>query len=193
MPQLREFKTYSLFYSRGFGLWVLNSDATNPRAGTAWHPLRFDHGHIHQSSYLTHAGQEEAMEWQRNDQSWAYMLLPTTYHGAAPPDPRYGGLVGELSILLGLAALSMPPANLQQWLPWMFQESQWRTHALHHGREFLSTCYLVISTADRDAGTHKRGVVVTVYLCPPNWAGGGSQQDLLHYETGESRYGKYYN
>jgi hypothetical protein len=117
---------------------VLHGDATNPSPGTAWNPLRFEHGQIDESSYLTPAGEEEAMQWQRTDQLWAHMLLPTIYHGVLPPDPQYGGLVGELPILLALAALSMQPTALPQWLPWMFQGYRWNTHALPHGRKLPS-------------------------------------------------------
>jgi hypothetical protein len=129
------FKTFSLFYTHGFGFWALNGDGTNPPQGASWHALRFDHDK-HNRSYLTTAGEHAAMQWQRLDQAWAHMLLPTTYHGVHTQIPHHGGLIGELPILLALVAMSMEPANLKQWIPWMFHDSAWQTHSLKNGSKF---------------------------------------------------------
>jgi hypothetical protein len=76
------------------------------------------------------------MQWQRLDQTWAHILLPTTYHGVPTQNPDHGGLIGDLPILLALVAMSMEPARLIQWIPWMFQNSTWQTHSLTNGSKF---------------------------------------------------------
>jgi len=112
-----------------------STDATSPPPAETWHPLRFDHGHPDYASYLTSSGAEDTLDCQRNDQAWIHMLLPSVYHGKEIQDPRYGGLIGDLGIFLALVAFSMEPKHLQQWLPWMFQNSAWQTHSLGHGRK----------------------------------------------------------
>ncbi|KAF2819668.1 hypothetical protein CC86DRAFT_306786, partial [Ophiobolus disseminans] len=170
-----EFKTYSVFYSSGFGFWVLEGDATVPTLGEAWHPLTFDHDEMDLASYMTSAGSQSTLRVHSADQRWPHMLMPDIYHGPTALHKGYGGLVGELPIFLALIAFSMVPENLQQWLPLMRRAGSWQTHSLPHGR------------------THKRGVVVQVYTCPSTWAGGSSRQSLTEYELGRSMFGKYYN
>ncbi|KAF2826938.1 hypothetical protein CC86DRAFT_292399, partial [Ophiobolus disseminans] len=165
---LNHFKTFSVFYSGGRGFWVLRGDATAPGPDECWHPLRFEHDATDKSSHLTPAGNGDTLKCHRTDQLWAHMLLPDIYHGPQTQNPQHGGLRGELPVLLALVSMSMDPGNLQQWLPWMFQNSQWHTHSLPHGR-----------------------VVVDVYTCPQSWAGGSIVQDLVDFENGV--YGKYYN
>ncbi|KAH4033774.1 hypothetical protein HBH70_108900 [Parastagonospora nodorum] len=173
LPQpLNHFKTFSVFYSGGRGFWVLQGDGTTPDPSEAWMPLRFEPV-ADGSSYLTPAGACDTLQCQRPDQLWAHKLLPNIYHGPYTQNPNYGGLRGDLPIFLALVALSMDPANLPTWLPWMFQGSQWHPHTLDHGWQ------------------HKRGVVVSVYTCPVTWAGGSTTKDLTNLEDGA--YGKYFN
>ncbi|KAF1967475.1 hypothetical protein BU23DRAFT_291197 [Bimuria novae-zelandiae CBS 107.79] len=171
------YQTFSVFYSEGFGFWILRGDATNPRRSEAWHPLSFDHDEQDFSSYLTNAGTEKTLRCQRVDQSWSGMLLPTTNQvRAVATSQAYGGLKGDLAIFLALLAQSMEPGKVTQTLYRMFREGAWVLHPLPHGR------------------THQRGVVVYVYTCPPNWASNftAEQQskELKAYEDGA--YGKYY-
>jgi len=134
LPQpLNHFKTFSVFYSGGRGFWVLRGDGTAPPSDESWHLLRFEHGATDRSSYLTPAGNGDTLRCQRTDQLWAHMLLPNIYHGPQTQNLTHGGLRGELPIFLALIAMSMEPTNLQQWLPWMFQNSQWQTHSLQRG------------------------------------------------------------
>jgi hypothetical protein len=131
---LEHFRTFSVFYCAGLGFWVLRGDGTAPHPGDSWTPLRFDLG-SDDSAYLTQAGVSDHLFCQRTDQLWAHMLLPNIYHGPQTTDPRRGGLCGDLSIFLALAAMSMQPEHLRQWLPWMFQNSQWYPHSLSNGCE----------------------------------------------------------
>lgn len=141
LPQhLQHFKTFSVFYCAGFGFWVLQGDGTAPYSGSAWRPLRFDSG-PDGSAYLTPTGSSETLLCQRTDQLWAHKLLPNIYHGPQTQDPSQGGLCGELPIFLALAAMSMEPQFLQQWLPWMFQDSRWHMHGLSPGCECCSSTF----------------------------------------------------
>ena len=193
LPQpLNHFQTFSVFYSRGGGFWVLRGDGTVPDPSEAWMPLRFEPV-ADGSSYLTPAGVGDTLQCQRPDQYWPHKLLPNIYHGPCTQNPNHGGLRGELSIFLALVAMSMDPTNLPQWLPWMYQGSRWHAHALDHGCMFdtLQSSPCNLSVADLTSGQHKRGVVVSVYTCPTTWAGGSTSQDLTNLENGV--YGKYFN
>jgi hypothetical protein len=144
VPQpLNHFKTFSVFYSGGGGFWVLRGDGTAPDPAECWMPLRFEPG-ADGSSYLTPAGTGDTLQCQRLDQSWPHKLLPNIYHGPCTQNQNYGGLRGELPIFLALIAMSMDPANLSTWLPWMFQGSQWHAHALDHGCMFNTPAKLSV-------------------------------------------------
>lgn len=135
-PTLEVYKQYSVFYSEGFGFWVLSGDATDPSGEQAWNALRFDHGHVNGAAYLTQAGQESAIPLQHPSAMWHHKLLPNTYHGSRPQPPGCGGLVGELPIFLALVAMSMDPTDLLQYIPWMFQNDAWLVHSLVRGRKY---------------------------------------------------------
>jgi hypothetical protein len=136
-PGASHFQTFSVFYSDGFGFWVLRGDATSPHAAEAWHPLSFDWDEHDYSAYLTNAGEERRLRAQRIDQKWPHMLLPTT--NQLPPTATYqgyGGLKGDLAIFLALIALSIPEPHLRQVLPQMFFQGAWATHRYTHGRKW---------------------------------------------------------
>lgn len=173
-PESLQFKQFSVYFGGGYGFWVLRGDATNPADDEAWHPLRFDHSELDYSSFLTNAGQQPQLKIQRPDQIWPKMLLPDIYHAPMQTTSlAHGGLTGELPILLGLLAISMPSNWLPSELPKLFTGGVWTVHAYTIPR------------------TNQRGVVVTVYTCPPSWAGGSTTADLDRYERGDM--GKYYN
>lgn len=187
------YKTFSVFFSYGFGFRILRGDATNPPVGEAWYPLGFEHDdNDGYSSYLTNVLQQASLRCHRQDQAWVKMLLPNTFHGPEVTATSWGALKGELPIFLALLALSMPHANVPTLLPFLFQNGQWTTHNLAIGsgctypkrkallRPLICLCFYI--------GSDKRGVVVTVYAVP-GWAG-GSHQHLQALEEGRS--GKYY-
>jgi hypothetical protein len=131
------FQTFSVFYSDGFGFWVLRGDATSPPAAEAWHPLSFDWDEHDYSAYLTNAGTEHTLRLQRSDQRWPLMLLPTTNHvQPTVVHQSYGGLKGDLAIFLALVALSIQMPYLERILPEMFVEGTWKTHPYAHGRKW---------------------------------------------------------
>ncbi|KAF2646654.1 hypothetical protein P280DRAFT_387058, partial [Massarina eburnea CBS 473.64] len=155
----------SLYYSAGRGILTLPLDITTKMNNDwhSWKSLTFDHYTSDYSSYLTGAGQQSMLRIQRHDQTWPALLLPNTYHAETFTNaPQYGGLKGELPILLGLYALSTLRDLLPIALPTFFGGGAWQ-----------------------------RGVVVHVWTCPPNWAGGSTPHDLETYESGA--WGKYFN
>lgn len=83
----------------------------------------------------------ETLSYHRSDQAWAKILLPDIYHGGRTADTRYGGLKGDLPIILGLVAFSIQQDQLVQWLPYMMVNSVWqardleRSHGILHGRK----------------------------------------------------------
>ncbi|KAF2746050.1 hypothetical protein M011DRAFT_459574 [Sporormia fimetaria CBS 119925] len=168
----RTFKTFSVYYSAGQGFWVLRGDATKPE-DDGWHPLRFNHSTTDYASFLTNAGQHDTLCVQRRDQQWPRMLLPDVYHtNMVTESQQYGGLVGELPILLALVAFSTSRDWLENVLPLVFKDGGWQIHSYKVPR------------------MDKRGVVVTVYTCPSTLAGGSTKTDLEQYEHG--CFGKYY-
>lgn len=166
----RPYQTFSVFYSDGFGFWIMRGDAIRPNQEEAWKPLCFDHDENDWSSYLTNAGPHQTLRFVRNGQMWPYMLLPNVYHcRPAPASQTYGGLTGDLAIFLGLMALSMDQLYVSQHLPARFTGGAWKEHRLTHGR------------------VHQRGVVVYIYTCPTSWAatyGSSTAKDLHDYEKG---------
>ncbi|RMZ68152.1 hypothetical protein GMOD_00004353 [Pyrenophora seminiperda CCB06] len=157
------YSAFSTYFKDGHGFWVLRGDATSPPAEESWHCLRFNHSPDYSSS-LTNVGTHSALQCHNSTHFWHRMLLPDIYHG--PGYAGYGGLTGDLPIFLSLLAFSMPPKQLQHWLPVSMENSKWQGHQLPNGR------------------TDKRGVIVNV--C----AVGGNDRLLRAYEDGD--YGKYY-
>lgn len=191
------YKTFSVYYVGGVGFWVLNGDARRPPIDDDWHPLQFAYYNEDYSSYLTHAGQWQTLRLQPQDERWADMLLPSTNHThTRATGTRYGGLTGELPVFLALLAFSTCREYLPNVLPTTLSNGAWiSTHAWQ-----MPSKWGPLYRAHRPlifAGIHQRGVVVTVYTCPPtyrptadpNWKGSTST-DLYNYEMGYR--GKYY-
>lgn len=174
-----QFKTITMYYCAGLGFWILNENALtiSNESWQTWHPLRFTHADNDYSSHATGAGDMPTLRMQRSDQTWPRLLLPDIYH--APqilPDNQYrgyGGLNGELPILLALVAFSTSRERLRDVLPMAFQQEAWQTHNQAFAR------------------IHQRGVVVRVYTAPNNWNGGSTSNELSNYESGNL--GNYYN
>ncbi|KAF2841249.1 hypothetical protein M501DRAFT_989787 [Patellaria atrata CBS 101060] len=148
------FKTYSTYYNAG-NFYTINHNAINKKVGDGlregetddrdaehgdteeeedgeyecWQNLHFDWNSNFCSSYARMAGAYPRLYAQREDQSWAKMLLPETYH-AEPPnwttDRRYGAFNGDLPLVLSLVAFSFPAAQMSTLFEASFQGSRWR-------------------------------------------------------------------
>ena len=166
-------------------------DACSPRDGDTWHPLRFDHHARTYASFVTNAGQHNTLRIQREDQAWTRMLLPDIYHTPVrTEDTRYGGLIGELPIFLALIAFSTSREYLPSVLPRVFIGGSWIVHPYQQPRKSHYSFGPIIQYSYL-TGTNQRGVVVTVYTCPSNYAGGSTAYDLDQYENGNL--GKYFH
>ncbi|KAI7210274.1 hypothetical protein KC333_g8309 [Hortaea werneckii] len=82
-----------------------------------WSTMSFSPG----ASYTSYAGQrqqQQRLHCRRHDQLWATQLLTDIYTAQQEnQNPQYGGLNGELPLLIALLALTMPPQCLPQYLP----------------------------------------------------------------------------
>ncbi|KAJ8107940.1 hypothetical protein OPT61_g8518 [Boeremia exigua] len=174
-PGMVPYKTFSMFYSDGGSFWILRGDATNLEFDEPWFRLCFEHDDADGfSSFLTNAREQPALRCRRLNQTWVRMLLPDVHHGSAIVDAeQYGGLKGELPILLGLLAFSMPKESLQQFLPRIFMNGAWQQYDMANGR------------------THKRGVIVNVYAHPTS-NGQTTAQALDDLENGRNGMKYYY-
>jgi hypothetical protein len=184
------YKTFSVYYVGGVGFWVLNGDARRPPNDDDWHPLQFAFPNTDYAAYLTNAGQSQALHMQPQDGRWAHMLLPTTNHTHNPaPTAEWGGLIGELPILLALVAFSTSREYLPSVLPYTFSNGSWVTSHDWQMPSELSPCAAQCLT--NLLGMTKRGVVVSVYTCPQTYNPTGSTGlDLQNYELGKR--GKYH-
>ena len=160
---LEHFKTFSMFYVDGKGFMVMRGSAIHPGCGEIWLPLCFEHDTADgYSSYLTNTKEQPALLCRRNDQTWVKMLLPDVYHGHwIVPGQEHGALKGELPIFLDLIAFSIPQAQVQQYLPSMFQDGSWQQYNMGHGRMYTSSCcdkhYTALLTLIRRSWTRRHG------------------------------------
>jgi len=133
------FKTYSFYYDQVF--WISDSDAAQTTVeANAWRRLCFDHYDEDYSSGLTIAGEHLTLRTQRRNQIWPRVLLPNIYH--APPISfsnnsctQYGGLTGELPILLALIAFSISKNHAASAINSCFAEGRFRVHGSPNGCE----------------------------------------------------------
>ena len=90
-----------------------------------WSPLKFkqvDNNECFRMSFAGRRLEHRRLRAQRPDQLWATQLLPDGYQ-ARPEDntqnPRCGGLVGDLPLLLALMTMSVPYQHIASCLPQM--------------------------------------------------------------------------
>jgi hypothetical protein len=87
-----------------------DDDEEDDPTTTDWSLLHFLWRNTDWASQAVQGGNEQRLNAQRPDQHWVAEILPTRHH-ADPTrhtsDVRYGGLYGDLGIILGLLALSL--------------------------------------------------------------------------------------
>ncbi|KAF2166365.1 hypothetical protein M409DRAFT_23556 [Zasmidium cellare ATCC 36951] len=142
-----------------------------------WAELTFGRVEGHQS--LSYAGRhllEKRLLAQRHDQDWVQHLIPDRYQShITTRDRRSGGLVGDLSLLIGLVAMSVPVAKWLSILPQTIRnpresERSWRI------------CREQLDEVDRGSQwREQRGIIVTIYRHPH----GSTADDLHAYEHGD--------
>ncbi|KAI9712330.1 MAG: hypothetical protein M1820_001543 [Bogoriella megaspora] len=116
-----------------------SSDEDDETNFVDWQLLTFDsapNDHTF-TSYVTCAGPLQQLVLQRTDQSWARRLFPERYHSPnmyTAEQQQYGGLVGELPLLLALIAFSAHPENLVAAFQQCMTGPRWGTHNFSRGR-----------------------------------------------------------
>lgn len=98
-----------------------------------WAPLTFSSADNDEYPYMSFAGRRQGnrrLLTQRPDQLWAEQLLPDRYQAAQENRTghrNYGGLVGDLPLLIGLMAMTVPAQNIVTHLPQMIV-NRWRVY-----------------------------------------------------------------
>lgn len=129
-------------------------------ASAGWNTLSFEHVRLDPGNTYSKVklfGDEKKLA-APGSPHWMPQLLPSEYNyrrtgphdDPIPSDTRSAGLIGNLAILLALAAFSAPRNRLSTVLTSCIGLQIWRPHHLPTGR------------------TPERGMIVTIYLDPAN-------------------------
>jgi hypothetical protein len=148
----------------------------------AWRPLKFSplpYGPptariFTQISYAVVRGLESRLIQQTypEAQGWPYKLLPQQHHSESLVHPTHeSGLTGDLSLLIGLLAMTMPPTEMPVLLPELIAHDQWGPNwHTHDHLPAQSGCKLNARTFESYSpisltgkGTDERGVYVKVF------------------------------
>ncbi|KAI9822417.1 MAG: hypothetical protein M1827_000136 [Pycnora praestabilis] len=157
-------RAFSVYFDRD-RFFIVPYDATQCAVHEqfpTWRGMTFDHDQ-NSVSYVGYAGEENRLATANTEQTWPSELFPQTYLPLAPNNDS-GGLVGDIAIILALAAFSIVPEYVQYGLENGLGAGRWQSHGVQSGRN------------------DNRGVVVRVYASPP-W----NEGHLRAFETG--RYG----
>jgi len=117
-----------------------------------WRPLGFSFDfdtYDSHPSYVCYAGDHLHLRYQRHNQRWPSELLPEQYHvhpsELKPENQRqYGGLIGEISLLLALVAFSVPVEEAHSVFPHCVSQLPWQLHELDRRRG--CECHMHLST-----------------------------------------------
>ncbi|KAK4942360.1 hypothetical protein LTR28_008692 [Elasticomyces elasticus] len=133
--QMRHYKTFSVYMNQST-FWIFPDDATtNPTVN--WSRMNFDYPadrNLKYPAYVGFAGEFIRMRFQHEEQrSWFDRLLPDRYH-AIPTHPStaenraFGGLIGELPMIIALIAFSVGPPDVEAALQHCMVGPRWRLH-----------------------------------------------------------------
>lgn len=148
---LVEYRTASVFtqYPGTSRVLALPFDARAKNAShysLKWHPIRFDHIEVRKResyfSSISTLGAEPVIA-APGSPSWIPQLLPSVYDCYDVQSQRkHAGLVGDLPLLLALAAFSAPPTKLKV-LKYSLQPNKWAPHQYPNGRTWcISALYI---------------------------------------------------
>lgn len=159
----QEFGVCSMYHDFST-FWAVDYDATQHLVNQAdnrdWTAVGFDHS-TPTINWVGIGGGQRRLGVQRN-QSWVHALFPENHQPRRySTDERYGGLCGELPVIIALIAFSMDPEYLAHVLTHCMREGTWEGHSYPHGR---------------DDG---RGMIVTVFTVP----GASTAEALEEFET----------
>ncbi|KAK4501718.1 hypothetical protein PRZ48_007527 [Zasmidium cellare] len=193
------YKTYSLYHARGV-FWIVDYDVTRHKVGDGkhdeddadesssgdedngayddWSELTFGPANIEEHPFLSYAGHHQntrRLLAQRRGQDWVQHLIPDRYQSHfTATDGKSGGLVGELPLLIGLAAMSLPVQGWPGVLPQTIvnppqSRRSWRISQVQKDHVDRGTQWI-----------DKRGVLVKVFRDVQ----GSSEDELEQYEHG---------
>lgn len=157
-----------------------------------WEELSFDtvpeSPRCHLASYAGHRREHPRLRVRRPAQEWVQHFLPDRYHPEQVLQAdQGGGMIGELPLLIAIAAMSQPPAQWETLLPetvagTRIQLSQSQRANIERG----SACKCNNRQCCRksvhslQAGREGKGVVVTIFTIPT----GTRPADLERLERG---------
>lgn len=141
----QEYETYSLYHDQAV-FWTVDYDATagkvengkdfpddesessdSEEEGDDWRPLSFEEANendLHMN-FAGHRLPSRKLLHQRKSSAWTNQLLPDTYQkhqDDCTSRSRYGGLVGDLPLLIGLVAMTLPETGqygVHAMMPWL--------------------------------------------------------------------------
>ncbi|KAK0934736.1 hypothetical protein LTR29_013667 [Friedmanniomyces endolithicus] len=185
----QRFKQYSVYHDHAY-IWAVDLDASLEKVGDGrddsadrveaeverregevdnpdWSTLTF----YELSQYRSYAGlglELQHLRLRSSTQIWPDQILPDTYRATqSTPHQGYGGLVGDLPLLISLMALALPSSFVQTGLP-SCMANPWQVYPA--------------SQIARGLGwEHRRGLVVAVYYDTNTTT---TRLDLEHYERG---------
>ena len=131
------YKTFSVYHDHAV-IWSVDYDATsravhdgretsaadgeleveipdNVELQDDWKKITFSHT----ENYVSYVGRrldQSRLCMHRPDQPWAQQILPDSYTSRHPRQ-SYGGMNGELPLLIGLMALAIPEDDVREHLP----------------------------------------------------------------------------
>lgn len=139
-PGAEVYKECSVYVNRA-KFWTVSYDATRQAVLEGpncqdWHEIAFHYSGQTWTSYVDHAGEHERLLVQRPNQIWVNQLLPDRYHAAqsiADEYPQFGGMVGDLPLILALIAFSMAPQYVSSTMERCVHGHAWALHNLPRG------------------------------------------------------------
>ncbi|KAK4970498.1 hypothetical protein LTR28_014125, partial [Elasticomyces elasticus] len=130
------------------------------------------------AAYATFAGEDSRMRFQHREQlAWINRLLPDRYHAehthiSTTGTRAFGGLIGELPMIIALIAFSVRSHRVVDALQYCMVRPRWRSHP----------------RAPREGWTDQRGMVVRVFHNPQDL---DTRSKLPDFERGQ--YGKMFD
>ncbi|KAF1981755.1 hypothetical protein K402DRAFT_222205 [Aulographum hederae CBS 113979] len=151
-----------------------------------WKRIAFRHNHSDYTTTVDIAGEQQRLLVRRPDQRWMHELFPLHYHPQEAAwneitDVAFGGLVGNLGLIIALIAFSAAEGVVGQ---------AFRTCIVDQAASSAYPSGFQPHQMDPEAGRRDgRGIVISVFACP-NVDSSSSKEALESFSAGA--YGKIY-
>lgn len=152
LGQLQDYRTMSV-YHEGNNFWAAPVDAVEDGVATGdggpddenvddWELVQFDYNPAVPGSYVSSLqcrGQWQRLWTQRPSQRWVKTLFPRpfsaeTAYRTTDANAAYGGLIGNLNLIIALMALSRPREHILQTLQYCMDNGRWRGPNIGHSQ-----------------------------------------------------------